>query len=169
LKASKDDSDRFSNAMNKKKKKKSPHEGVDGRHGRTMGDAILQGMLGDAKAEALAPKTDAERIDSMVDRILVSADKADKEVRIQLKDSILPGTEIRMTRDDAGLKLQLVTTHQSSMNFLTEHRDNLQQTLAQKLSTDVQVDLNYQEGGDGRSRERRDMYEEMKANEDKKV
>ena len=165
--ANKEDSDRFANAMKKKKKKHTPHEGIGGQT-RTMGDAILRGLSGEGKAEAVQPKSDAERLQGMVDKVLVSASEADgKEVRIQLKESILPGTEIRMTRDDAGLKLQLLTSQQSSMNFLSDHKDNLQQTLAQRLSTDVQVDLSYQEGGDGRSRERRDMYEEMKENEDR--
>ncbi len=96
----------------------------------------------------------------LADQIQVSAKGAinGAEVRITLKDNILPGTEIRIQRHGGELTVTLNTTSAEANNFLAQHEASLQKTLAERFSNEkVQVNINMSGGdnseNDGRSRE----------------
>ncbi|MGB1271197.1 MAG: type III secretion HpaP family protein [Endozoicomonas sp.] len=95
----------------------------------------------------------------MADQIQVSAKDAinGAEIRISLKDNILPGTEIRIQRHGGELTVTLNTTSAEANNFLAQHEASLQKSLAERFSNEkVQVNINMSGGDnqqdDGRSR-----------------
>lgn len=126
------------------------------------GDSILRAMQGTAKADTKPVAEVQQKTDALVDRILVSADKVEgtSEVRIRLRDDILPGTEITIRRDAESVHVNLVTTDNSAHAFLNEHRQGLETQLAQRMEGKVTVELSYDEH-DGRSRQQRNLYDEQ--------
>ncbi len=135
-------------------------------------DAMLQGMKSPVEhppqASELPSGSSVE--DMAVDiaqRILVSDSElgSGREVRIQLKDSILPGTEIRIARDAYGIHVELNSVDDGSLAFLRDNRDGLLRHLQNRMEEPVSVDVRMDSGGDrdesqGRSRQQRDLYEE---------
>ena len=98
-------------------------------------------------------------LQKMADQIHVSAKDAvnGAEIRLTLKDNVLPGTEIRIHRHDGVLSVTMNTTSAESGNFLAQHEASLQKTLAEKFANEkVQVNINMSGGDnqdtDGRSR-----------------
>lgn len=98
-------------------------------------------------------------LQKMADQIQVSAKDAinGAEIRISLKDNILPGTEIRIQRHGGELTVTLNTTSAEANNFLAQHEASLQKSLAERFSNEkVQVNINMSGGdnqqNDGRSR-----------------
>ena len=98
-------------------------------------------------------------LQKMADQIRVSAKDAvnGAEIRLTLKDSVLPGTEIRIHRHDGVLSVTMNTASAESGNFLAQHEASLQKTLAEKFANEkVQVNINMSGGDnqdtDGRSR-----------------
>ena len=98
-------------------------------------------------------------LQKLADQIQVSAKDAvnGAEVRISLKDNVLPGTEIRIQRHGGELTVTMNTTSAEAGNFLAQHEANLQKMLAERFSNDkVQVNINMSGGdnqdSDGRSR-----------------
>ncbi|CAM2005077.1 type III secretion HpaP family protein [Acanthopleuribacter pedis] len=148
---------------------------------QNAGEAIL-GMLqqnhsatGEVSA-AQAPKAAqmvSDIADKIVDRILVSdaASMGKDEVRLILKNSVLPETEVRITREGGNLEIQLVTKDTDAYRLLNDRTDNLQHFLKEKLKdNDINVRLQFAEGSergenqrdqDGRSRQQRNLYDEM--------
>lgn len=97
-----------------------------------------------APRAAEAPtRIDGDLTSKLVDRILVStADgKQNAEVRLNLKDDILPGTEIRITRtNDGGVSVQFVTNDVRAEQMLgARQMADLQNALAQNLQVEVRV------------------------------
>ena len=99
-------------------------------------------------------------LQKMADQIHVSGKDAvnGAEIRISLKDNILPGTEVRIHRHGGELTVTLNTTSAEANNFLASHEASLQKTLAEKFANEkVQVNINLSGGdnpdSDGRSRE----------------
>lgn len=161
--------DRFRKALHRKEDGEKDHDRQPPQQEMTAslpqfatGDSILRAMQGTAKADTKPAADVQQTTDALVDRILVSADKADgtSEVRIRLRDDILPGTEITIRRDADSVHVNLVTTDTSSHAFLNEHRQGLEMQLAQKLEGKVSVGLSYDEH-DGRSRQQRNLYDEQ--------
>ena len=98
-------------------------------------------------------------LQKMADQIHVSAKNSvnGAEIRLTLKDNILPGTEIRIHRTDGALSVVVNTTSAEAGNFLAQHEASLQKTLAEKFAGEkVQVNINMSGGdnqdSDGRSR-----------------
>lgn len=98
-------------------------------------------------------------LQKMADQIHVSAKGAANgaEIRIQLKDNILPGTEVRIHRHGGELTVTMNTTSAEANNFLASHEASLQKTLAEKFANEkVQVNINLSgdqnPDGEGRSR-----------------
>lgn len=98
-------------------------------------------------------------VQKLADQIQVSAKDAvnGAEVRISLKDSVIPGTEIRIQRMGGELTVTMNTTSAEAGNFLAQHEASLQKMLAERFSNDkVQVNINMSGGDnqdtDGRSR-----------------
>ncbi len=145
------------------------------------GQAILQSMaLQPAQAAttlnapAVASTTPAattldaaQAVDALAtqiaDRILVSEPgmSGTDEVRILLKDSVLPQTEVRFSRDGGTLQVEFVTQSEASFDLLQGHQNALQDRLARKTDQPIKVAVT-QSGqqdasGDGRSRQRQEV------------
>lgn len=112
-------------------------------------------------APDLAP--DLGRIaEAVVERLLVSDGEApgDQEVRVQLKESVLPGTEIRIRHEGGRLVVEFVCTNADSVRFLDTQRDGLTAHLDNRLRTHAEVLVTPARDGlgddrqDGRSRQR---------------
>jgi len=125
------------------------------------GDALLKG-LGSSftpqgsqtmPGQAQPPSALAAEL---AERILVNMDNrsAGSEVRITLKDSVLPGTEIILRQEGERLVVQLVSSHPASLDALRSAQKDLQDKLL-ALDRDVSVEImdsREREDGDGRSR-----------------
>ena len=119
------------------------------------------------------PKEINETINKLVDKIHVSAKDAvnGAEVRLSMKDAILPGTEIRIQRMGGELTVTMNTTSAESHNFLAQHEASLMKSLSDRFGNDkVQVNINMSGGGgeqnDGRSRDEYVGEEEQQEDND---
>ena len=148
------------------------------------GDRILQGLLGQPAQpttpfldQPASPVSSSDRIhqvdelaDQLAQRILVSdrTHTTDSEVRIQLRDTVLQGTEIIIRRDQGQLVVNFNVTDAYVAQQLSPRTNDLQQALSTKLDTSVRIEVNVSSqdtggqgsSGDGRSRNRRDPNEE---------
>ena len=117
----------------------------------------------DAQLREIQQVNSVKEIDAalqkLADQIQVSAKDAinGAEVRITLKDSVLPGTEIRIQRQGGELTVVMNTSSAEAGNFLAQHEASLQKMLAERFSNDrVQVNINMSgsdnQDSDGRSR-----------------
>lgn len=86
---------------------------------------------------------------AIAQRILVSDPDLGRglEVRIELKQDILPGTEIRISRDAHGLSVQLVTANENSRAFLQDNQGGLVRHLQDRLQDPVQVTVRMENHG----------------------
>ena len=105
-----------------------------------------------------APKEVNEVINKLVDRIHVSAKDSvnGSEIRITMKENILPGTEIRIQRMGGELTVTMNTTNSDTHNFLAVNESSLAKSLNERFGDKVQVNINLSSGDqpdDGRSRE----------------
>ena len=151
--------------------RESSHEENDENIFQTARDSSEQVMVNnpqnqiktDAQLREIQQASSVKEIDTalqkLADQIQVSAKDAvnGAEVRISLKDSVLPGTEIRIQRLGGELTVTMNTSSAEAGNFLAQHEANLQKMLAERFSNDkVQVNINMSGGdnqnGDGRSR-----------------
>ncbi|WP_257265518.1 type III secretion HpaP family protein [Endozoicomonas sp. ONNA2] len=151
--------------------RESSHEESDENMFQTARDSSEQVMVNnpqnqiktDVQLREIQQASSVKEIDTalqkLADQIQVSAKDAvnGAEVRISLKDSVLPGTEIRIQRLGGELTVTMNTSSAEAGNFLAQHEANLQKMLAERFSNDkVQVNINMSGGdnqnGDGRSR-----------------
>lgn len=110
-------------------------------------------------------------VDAVADRILVRNDAdGSSEIRIQLKESLLPGVEVRIRHDAGRLVVEFVSANADSTRFLDGQRDGLAGLLEARLKCDVDVRVTASNGtdgggdtGDGRSR---NSYVSPSENED---
>ena len=149
------------------------------RDGRPpSGDSILHGLFAaglqagqEAPVQVNAPNSpDLTALSEIAEKVLVSsADSDQREVRIQVKNSLIPETDIRLSRQGGVLSVYLVTTSDQSAHFLTMHREGLQQQLENRLGETVRVEVQREDStdsGDGRSRQRRDIYAELRGKDE---
>ncbi len=132
----------------------SEHTQINNTQGQIKADAQLREIQ-----QASSVKEIDAALTKLADQIQVSAKDAvnGAEVRISLKDSVLPGTEIRIQRQGGELTVTMNTSSAEAGNFLAQHEANLQKMLAERFSNDkVQVNINMSGGDnqdtDGRSR-----------------
>lgn len=104
----------------------------------------------------------------LAERILSSLPTANTpaEVRISLKESVLPDTEIRIQRTEKSLEVQFVTGSNTTEQVLSPQLRDLQTTLSQRFTGEVRVslerpDMDGNAQGDGRSRQQRNLFEEL--------
>ena len=146
--------DRDNSGGDKQEKKKGETQSKDAP---SPGDAILQSL---AKGEAAAGKVDATSqvqgantlegvVQQVVDKMLVSDVSGGREVRIFLKDSALPGTEVRITQNAGKMQVQFVTDSSKSQDILAQNQAALQQRMNEKLSTEVVVSVEMESQGHG--------------------
>ena len=132
------------------------------------GDALLRGLGAsfaplETQAAAPAPAQDAATLATeLAERILVNTDNraAGGEVRISLKDAVLPNTEIILRQEGERLMVQLASNNPASLETLRLAQNDLRDKLL-ALGRDISVevlDSRDQEDGnssgysDGRSR-----------------
>jgi type III secretion system needle length determinant len=154
----------------------------------TAGEQILRGMLGGG-AQPAAPAADgpheptwsvgsvSDLIDKLAQQVLVTDPRsgAEPEVRIQLKGSVLGGTEIRIAREHGELSVRLLAPAGTAAQQLQAHAGDLQAALAARVNATARVSVDVQGGGaqgggsgsgggqqhgDGRSRNRRQIPDE---------
>ena len=148
----------------------------------SMADAILAsmgGLAGRAPEQVIGKEQTrdfAKTAEAICERILVSEKDVSgrQEIRISLKNDILPDTEIRLIRDEQGLHIKLVTTSAEARQFLESRQQGLQDFLGQRMKEKFSVSLSdgreqqpeqeqNENGQDqGRSRQQRNLYDEMK-------
>ena len=111
-----------------------------------------------------APPADLSKIvGEIADRILVSspADNPSgmQEIRIHLKESILPNTEVRIYRHAGSLQVQFLTGSKDSQMFIEQRQPDIQKILGERLANET-VNVSVQDSqqtrsgqGEGRSRQ----------------
>jgi type III secretion system needle length determinant len=130
------------------------------------GDALLRALGGSyapLETQAVAPSSapgassDAPALAAdLAERILVNTDNraAGGEVRITLKESVLPDTEILLRREGEHLVVQLVSGNPASLDALRLAREDLRDKLL-ALDRDISVDVldnrNQEQGDSGHS------------------
>lgn len=166
--ASADDAQRFSDMM----RRDGEAAGQDPSQHNDGGDAVLPGpfdllrpgSMGGTRAEGLAAGRGGDLqqiVQAVADRVMVSegGDGA-QEVRIHLKDSVLPGVEVRVRQEQGRMVVEFVSQNADSTRFLDAQRGALGAMLEGRLKTDVEVRVTTSDGtetsgesGNGRSRE----------------
>jgi hypothetical protein len=134
--------------------------------GMFSGDNILRSMPnlnpgGTGAVSDSANPLPGNLASEIAERILVSgADKADGtvEVRINLKDSILPDTEIILRRDGDMLKITLLTTNASSHQTLVDAGPALKELLVKQRGTDENLSVEVALRSDSQGRQQDDSH-----------
>ena len=176
--------DKFNELLQKKEKKEKEPSGKENHKdasSTSLGDEILKGMnslkshasvIGDAKSITYSnSKEIASFISSVADRILVATNNANgtAEVRISLKEDILPGTEVKILLENDKLTVEFLTFSLNSKEVLLSNKEILENHLKERLKDkDITVNINFSQrsedfssNSDGRSRGQRNLYEEM--------
>jgi len=140
-----------------------------------LGNAILQ-SLGHQSSTAATPSPiptlAAERVEhvsaliaQMADRVLVTdpVNGQNPEVRIKLADNVMPGTEVRVWREDGQLRVSFDTASPHWARVLNEASPLLAQRLNERLPNEGFAQVTVQQQGgqpeDGRSRNRHTAWE----------
>ena len=103
-------------------------------------------------AQPLSPMASDNRLNelaqNLTSRIVVGETNGTAEVRIQLNDAVLPGTEVRISERDGKLVAEFVISNADSSNFLNQRQDDLAARLSKVLQKDVDV-ITVQDSGTG--------------------
>lgn len=139
-----------------------------GQHGATVENTPISATSATQTSDRIEQ---IERLgERLAQRILVSdrSHIGDSEVRIQLRESVLQGGEIRLRQEQGQLVVSIQVPSADLARQLSGQTDALQQTLANRLETSVRVEVqvvgardagNDAGTGDGRSRNRRDPWD----------
>ncbi|MEW4561496.1 type III secretion HpaP family protein [Bremerella sp. JC770] len=134
----------------------------------TLGDTILNGIHSSNRSNA-GPKDSlsTSQLTKFVNQVAESVLTVEKggplgshEVRIQIKDSILPDTEVILRNEGASLVVHFATRSIQSAEILGVNLQMIKEQLSEALQQQVSVDVSTQQD-DGRSRGQRNLYEEM--------
>jgi type III secretion system needle length determinant len=137
--------------------------------------AILKNYFPEVKGKekvvssaASSERTLVEVANEIAERIFVSEKKVDgsQEIRILLKDSVLPQTEVRVFKKEGVIHIAFQTSSQEAHRLLLDNRESLNNYLNQQLETEIRVEINFfssqtEANTEGRSRGRRFVYEEI--------
>ena len=124
------------------------HDGEDGQNPQAMPSAssLLSSLFESKMSAVAAPAPVVSNLDDLVDdlvqRILVSDPKAGAptEIRLQLNDAVLPGTEIVLQRGPDGLlNVLLASGNASSLQTLVSARHTLAEELERHGPVTVRV------------------------------
>lgn len=139
--------------------------------GRSLAESILQSLRPAETGPAPATENHSDiqlACQKLVDHILLSAPnvKGDQQVlHLTIKDSILPTTEIRLSRIGGELSIAIETGSPTAFRLLDQHKTALQDRLIERLrDSRIAINVTYNQRGndqDGRSRQRRNLYEEI--------
>ena len=125
------------------------------------GDALLAGMQSPPSyavaqthtpgpVASAAPRPDGNLLAKLAGILVSAADaKGGAEVRIAVRDEVLPGTEVHIRREAGGeLSIRFVTQDVVAERMLSPDRlDVLRQTLAGTLQSEVRVTVSSPDGG----------------------
>ena len=140
---------------------------VDGQHpAATLGDTVLDGLNRNSVEHSL-PDVAPDRgrltslVNQVVERMLVSEKTGlgKTEVRLVLKDTVLPKTEVVVARDGGALAVRFLTRSDESSAWLHHNQRLICNELAHNLNRQVSVDISGEQQ-DGRSRGQRDLFAE---------
>ncbi len=97
-----------------------------------------------------------EKINKIVDRIMLAEAGSTKEARISFSQDFLPGTEVMIRKEGGQLSVEFATTSPESFDFLSKNEQSLMSQLQNKFG-DAEVSVNMQQSQmeqeeDGRSR-----------------
>ncbi len=131
----------------------------------TLGGSVEEPV----RSDALSAQRLGELAQRLAERILVAPGDGtrSREVRIKLKDSILPGTEIVLERKQGGVEIRFHVGDPGALPTLDAQLDGLRQMLETRLGDRLSVSITIRETGaddsmpnDGRSRNRRQYQED---------
>ena len=104
----------------------------------------------------------------VAERILVTAPELNQkqEVMILLKENVLPGTQVRITRGEGGtLQLVFDVRGQDASNLIHQNvgalKDTLQNKLGESVNVSVKTEGQGREENEGRSRGQRNLIDEQ--------
>ncbi len=150
---------------------------------------VPQGPIGDAILAALnspvAPEVTAENVlrsasaearvaqigNLVAERILVTNPELGQkqEVLIMLKQDVLPGTQIKLSREGDVLHIAFQARGEDTANFISQNsgqlKDLLQTRLGEAVNVAVKTDKEQREENEGRSRNQRSVMDEMQDDE----
>ena len=134
-------------------------------------EAVQTSQAGATAAPGSADALASARCGELVERILVSqpASGGAQEVRLKLDQAWLPDTEVRLVRADAGLTIEFASDNVDAQRFLLPNLSTLRERLLASLDGAVTIRMSESteadgDTRDGRSRNRRNLYEETKDN-----
>jgi hypothetical protein len=110
-------------------------------------EAVLRNLnVEPAGAEEAPPpvpnSTLSDMVNEVADRILVGQTQSGSpEVRIQLKNEVLDGTEVRVAERDGGIGVTFVAATKDIENFLTTRAGDIATALGDRLQRDVRVEV----------------------------
>ena len=145
-----------------------------------IGDAILAALNSPVAQEAIvenAARTASTQArvaqvgELVAERIFVTNPELSQkqEVLIVLKQDVLPGTQIKLSREGDVLNIAFQARGEETANFISQNasqlRDLLQARLGETVNIAVKSEKEQQEENEGRSRNRRSVMEEMEDDE----
>ena len=133
------------------KKKDTKEDGEAMAHGDAA--KAMDARLGKtAEVQAVDNKTMVDKIDKIVDKIMVSSAGDVKAVKVDFKNDMLPGTEMMIRKDatTGKMTIEFTTTSAESFNFLNKGEQALMDTLNKKVGGDIEVNIKMQSGGTGK-------------------
>lgn len=103
------------------------------------------------------PAIDPELIESLA---IAHKEGGNKEIRVQLKNSALAGTELFISRDAEGLNIRFVTTSEQSNQALQQNLSSMQTALKNRLPGEkINVEVSYSgKAGDSEGEEDPDYF-----------
>lgn len=140
------------------------------RDAAAPGDAILHGWqrLGGDTVTSTSPANQVGRLAGAVEMWLARTQGAVPAVQQARFEVVLPQgdvAKIQVFRDGDGLQIRLAGSGDQVNTWLHDHSQALQQRLQQRTGLDVAVRVDTHAGQDnqqdGRSRQQRDLYEEL--------
>jgi type III secretion system needle length determinant len=133
---------------------------------RGGGSAPMAPSIPAAPVQDTTPAGSLQGVQDVADRILVATPPPGsdrQEVRITLKEGVLPETDIQIVREGNSVSVTFRTENVNANHFLNAHQTDLRERLTERLKVEVSVSLDFQQH-DGRSRGQRNLYEEMEDN-----
>jgi hypothetical protein len=111
-------------------------------------------MAGDV-AE-VSPVQTQTTLQQLVDKVVetMAITKNDQEIRVVLKEVILPNTEIRINAANHQLLVQFITTSDNANQWLTQQLPTMQSELTRVLNRPVDVSLSFETAKEQTQQER---------------
>ncbi|MDR1303171.1 MAG: type III secretion HpaP family protein, partial [Puniceicoccales bacterium] len=118
----------------------------------------IEAVLGEKILANIAEKSDSQSIEAaapivkigneIVERIMLiqAVGHAKQEVVIAFKDTVLPGTQLSLTREGSTIHLDFFATNSQSFEFLAANHSGLQTFLLERLSDVNVVNIEVKEG-----------------------